>query len=118
MLQFYTGYRPHSLSLPPGNCWKSAQDSIVFPCCLLLENRTGFLWNGCNFTQVIPSPLPRCGPCTCWKITQDTPFFGVAIYTGLAVLGLLATLRRLLSAQENGGGIHRLLLVEHTGLSC
>ena len=46
------------------------------------------------------------------------PFPGVAIYTGLAVFGLFATLRRLLSAQESGVGMHRLVLVEHTGLRC
>mgnify|MGYP001105187060 CR=1 FL=1 len=57
-------------------------------------------------------------PRTCWKTTQDRPVALVAIYTGLAVFGLFATLRRLLSAQENGGGMHRLQLVEHTGLRC
>ena len=53
-----------------------------------------------------------------WKNAQDRPVPRVAIYTGLAVFGLFATLRRLLSAQENGGGMHRLQLVEHTGLRC
>lgn len=71
-----------------------------------------------HFTQGIPAPLPRRDPRTCWKTTQDRPVPRVAIYTGLAVLGLFATLRRLLSAQENGGGMHRLQLVEHTGLRC
>lgn len=70
------------------------------------------------FTQGIPAPLPRRDPRTCWKTTQDRPVPRVAIYTGLAVFGLFATLRRLLSAQENGGGMHRLQLVEHTGLRC
>ena len=60
----------------------------------------------------------RRDPRTCWKTTQDRPVPRVAIYTGLAVFGLFATLRRLLSAQENGGGMHRLQLVEHTGLRC
>ena len=69
-----------------------------------------------HFTQGIPAPLPRRDPRTCWKTTQDRPVPCVAIYTGLAVFGLFATLRRLLSAQENGGGMHRLQLVEHTGL--
>lgn len=63
------------------------------------------------------SPARR-DPRTCWKTTQDRPVPRVAIYTGLAVFGLFATLRRLLSAQENGGGMHRLQLVEHTGLRC
>ena len=63
-----------------------------------------------HFTQGIPAPLPRRDP--------DRPVPRVAIYTGLAVFGLFATLRRLLSAQENGGGMHRLQLVEHTGLRC
>lgn len=71
-----------------------------------------------QFTQGIPAPLPRRDPRTCWKTTQDRPVPRVAIYTGLAVFGLFATLRRLLSAQENGGGMHRLQLVEHTGLRC
>lgn len=71
-----------------------------------------------HFTQGIPAPLPRRDPRTCWKTTQDRPVPRVAIYTGLAVFGLFATLRRLLSAQENGGGMHRLQLVEHTGLRC
>lgn len=71
-----------------------------------------------HFTQGIPASLPRRDPRTCWKTTQDRPVFRVAIYTGLAVFGLFATLRRLLSAQENGGGMHRLQLVEHTGLRC
>lgn len=71
-----------------------------------------------HFTQGIPAPLPRRDPRTCWKTTQDRPVLRVAIYTGLAVFGLFATLRRLLSAQENGGGMHRLQLVEHTGLRC
>lgn len=71
-----------------------------------------------HFTQGIPAPLPRSDPRTCWKTTQDRPVPHVAIYTGLAVFGLFATLRRLLSAQENGGGMHRLQLVEHTGLRC
>lgn len=71
-----------------------------------------------HFTQGIPAPLPRRDPRTCWKTTQDRPVPRVAMYTGLAVFGLFATLRRLLSAQENGGGMHRLQLVEHTGLRC
>ena len=71
-----------------------------------------------QFTQGIPAPLPRRDPRTCWKTTQDRPVPRVAIYTGLAVFGLFATLRRLLSAQENGGGMHMLQLVEHTGLRC
>lgn len=71
-----------------------------------------------HFTQGIPAPLPRRDPRTCWKTTQDRLVPRVAIYTGLAVFGLFATLRRLLSAQENGGGMHRLQLVEHTGLRC
>ena len=71
-----------------------------------------------HFTQGIPAPLPRRDPRTCWKTTQDRPVPRVAIYTGLAVFCLFATLRRLLSAQENGGGMHRLQLVEHTGLRC
>ena len=71
-----------------------------------------------HFTQGIPAPLPRRDPRTCWKTTQDRPVPRVAIYTGLAVFGLFATLRRLLSAQESGGGMHRLVLVEHTGLRC
>ena len=66
------------------------------------------------YTGYSRSPAPR----TCWKTTQDRPVPRVAIYTGLAVFGLFATLRRLLSAQENGGGMHRLQLVEHTGLRC
>ena len=83
--------------------WKSAQ---VSPGTVAILHR------------VFPFPLPRRDPRTCWKTTQDRPVPRVAIYTGLAVFGLFATLRRLLSAQENGGGMHRLQLVEHTGLRC
>ena len=86
----------------------------------------------CNFAQGIARILCRTFPKRVgkthrialflyaayrWKNAQVTPGT-VAIYTGLAVFGLFATLRRLLSAQENGGGMHRLQLVEHTGLRC
>ena len=59
-----------------------------------------------HFTQGIPAPLPRRDPRTCWKTTQDRP------------VPPCCNLHRLLSAQENGGGMHRLQLVEHTGLRC
>ena len=132
-MQFCTGYCPHSVPNIPETCWKSAQDCLVSLCRLPLEKRTGLpcfpmpLTVGkthrlppeqLHFTQGIPAPLPRRDPRTCWKATQDRPVPRVAIYTGLAVFGLFATLRRLLSAQENGGGMHRLQLVEHTGLRC
>lgn len=76
---------------------------------LTVGKRTGYPRNSCNFTQGIPAPLPRRDPRTCWKTTQDRPVPRVAIYTGLAVFGLFATLRRLLSAQE--------MVVECTGCS-
>ena len=102
----------------PETCWKNAQDCLVSLCRLPLEKRTGYPPEQLHFTQGIPAPLPRRDPRTCWKTTQDRPVSLVALYTGLAVFGLFATLRRLLSAQENGGGMHRLQLVEHTGLRC
>ena len=68
--------------------------------------------------RVFPLPCPAVTRVPVGKPHRIGPFPGVAIYTGLAVFGLFATLRRLLSAQENGGGMHRLVLVEHTGLRC
>ena len=68
--------------------------------------------------RVFPLPCPAVTRVPVGKPHRIGPFPGVAIYTGLAVFGLFATLRRLLSAQESGGGMHRLVLVEHTGLRC
>lgn len=68
--------------------------------------------------RVFPLPCPAVTRVPVGKPHRIGPFPGVAIYTGLAVFGLFATLHRLLSAQESGGGMHRLVLVEHTGLRC
>lgn len=68
--------------------------------------------------RVFPLPCPAATHVPVGKPHRIGPFPPVAIYTGLAIFGLFATLRRLLSAQENGGGMHRLQLVEHTGLRC
>lgn len=68
--------------------------------------------------RVFPLPCPAVTRVPVGKPHRIGPFPGVAIYTGLAVFGLFATLHRLLSAQESSGGMHRLVLVEHTGLRC
>ena len=83
-----------------------------------------YSWKNAQVTPRTVAILHRVFPLPCPAVTRvpvgkpHRPVPRVAIYTGLAVFGLFATLRRLLSAQESGGGMHRLQLVEHTGLRC
>ena len=114
----YAAYRWKNAQVPPGTVAILHRVFPRFPMPLTVGKTHRLPPEQLHFTQGIPAPLPRRDPRTCWKTTQDRPVPRVAIYTGLAVFGLFATLRRLLSAQENGGGMHRLQLVEHTGLRC